>query len=184
MNRYPRFYRIRKYTRPCSSVTISTTVRVLPSAYFSPLRKPAFRFNVDAEFRDRHFSTDHLQVLFSHLTTTMVRSSDFSYKPQEEYPFVAGILTVVATLLAIIAYLHVDMPLSILAIVAHAFLLFTTWQKLKKGTVRFAYVYFQVVMVSVFQIVFAHVLGFFHLFISLGAVWMLQQADVEGIKMS
>lgn len=114
----------------------------------------------------------------------MVRSSNFSYKPQEEYPFVAGILTVVATLLAIIAYLHVDMPLSILAIVAHAFLLFTTWRKLKRGTVRFAYVYFQVVMVSVFQIVFAHVLGFFHLFIALGAVWMLQQAEVAGIKMS
>ncbi|RDW26344.1 hypothetical protein B0I71DRAFT_152539 [Yarrowia lipolytica] len=89
---------------------------------------------------------------------------------------------VVSTLLAVISYLHIEMPLSILALVAHAFLLLTTWQKLNKKTVSFPYVYFQVVMVSVFQIVFAHVLGFFHLFISLGAVWLLQQAEVAGVK--
>lgn len=108
----------------------------------------------------------------------------FNYKPEDEYPFVAAILLFVSTLLAVISYLHVKMPLSILAIIAHAFLLFTTWQKLKKGVVSFKYVYFQVVMVSVFQIVFASVLGFFHLFISLGAVFLLQKADQSGIKMN
>ncbi|KAG5368709.1 hypothetical protein CJU90_0931 [Yarrowia sp. C11] len=106
----------------------------------------------------------------------------FNYRPQDDYPFVAAILMFVATLLAIISYLHVDMPLSGLAMLAHAFVLYTTWQKLKTGRATFAYVYFQVVLVSVFQIVFAHVLGFFHLFITLGAVWLLQQADTAGVK--
>ncbi|KAG5361067.1 hypothetical protein CJU89_4172 [Yarrowia sp. B02] len=107
---------------------------------------------------------------------------EYNYKPQEDYPFVAGILIFVSTLLALISYLHLEMPLSILAIVAHAFLLFTTFQRIKKHTVSYQYVYFQVVMVSVFQIAFASVLGFFHLFISLGAVLLMQSADKAGIK--
>lgn len=109
---------------------------------------------------------------------------EYNYKPQEDFPFVAGILLFVASLLALFSYLHVDMPLSILAIVAHVFLLYTTVKRLYSHKIAYTHVAFLIVIASVFQTVVAHVLGVFHLFISLGALALFYKAEQAGVKLS